>query len=159
ILHADCSRAAMAARRGRKSNVANLAFVDGLHWPSVFHAFVHGPSFAGLVQPGATGKNALPAVCVIQCGLAPGAGELSLCVRAGVHAPDAGRNLVLVFRIFRPVVRHLWLSALANATEPLGNIFFSPGGSIGCPAPDETSQSMVVRIAGVRVGVAAGNDK
>jgi hypothetical protein len=157
VLFADRAGCALGAANGREPYRADSAAVDGLPGAAVLCAFFDRAAVAGVVQPMPAGRDALPLVCAFQRRFVVGADQLPVCLRAGVDAAGAGRNLGLEFRSVCPALRRLCVAAVASGAS---------GKKIGCVRSRDGrlsahggSQRVLVRAAGLRVGAVAGNDQ
>ena len=93
------------------------AAADGLPGSAVFRAGSDKPAVAGLVQPVASRRHTVSAICAVEHRVAAGAGELSVCGRAGVEAANAGQHVGLGFWGVCPAVRRVRVAVVA---EPHG---------------------------------------
>src|SRR6185503_6634012 len=121
----------MAARGGRESNRANSAVADGLPRLAVRDAFRDGTAPANVVQSVAAGQNAVPIVCLVQRGLAAGAGQLSFCVRAAVFPAGTSRGMGVGFWAVCFVVRRMRITVVAEGGGRSKKFFIVPPGTTG----------------------------
>src|SRR5436190_22582120 len=106
-LFADYSRRCAEARRRRKSDPANSDPAGRNNWSPVFRPLVHWPPCATLVFARQCWPLALPALCALECRLAPRADHLSIFCGIAFYQENSSGYVGVRFGSLCAVLRFL----------------------------------------------------
>src|ERR1017187_3266654 len=102
---ADIPERGLETHGAERPDLANPWVAGGDGRSAILRALDHRSAAPGLVRPAPPEGDAVPPLRPLQCRLHVRAAELSGIVRAGVHHPPAGRNMVHWLRGVPPAVR------------------------------------------------------